>query len=486
MTDWEFDRRDFLKIAGGGAAVSLGAALGIRELSDDQSSEESTSTPSASPAPTATATPGEQTATPAETATATDQSPTPSDSPEQVDIRDFGAKVDGETDDTQAILEALDAVEPGGTVVLPPGTIRISPQNNGYDPTTSRAAIPIRRPDDGITIEGKHATPSSTHLVMGPGHEDNHKGIRIPPDASSDSGDDHSGLTIRNLTLDGRWWEQQPGSDKFPNGFAADIRGESRDVTFENCIVKNWATNGGLMAAPGIRVKNCEFVRNGYGKAQFGKNGHGFNVRTDGRSGRVIAENCLFLNNVGDGIDARAGKVTIRRCVFKGNGYGIKLKQKTEDVLMEHCRMVDSGRMHIRCVPTGEEGTGRLRLNSVVFDGSPWPAIHLNKRPGTFEGDNILVKNANTEQAKDSGVFIDADSSAGDRSVDVGTLSVHNVNGSALEFRHADGTIETLNHSSTDGPGDSDDVEIGTINNSDPISVETPSWEEVGRLSKSN
>ncbi|AUV82582.1 hypothetical protein C2R22_13810 [Salinigranum rubrum] len=34
--------------------------------------------------------------------------------PDALDLTDFGAAVDGETDDTPAFEEALDAVEPGG------------------------------------------------------------------------------------------------------------------------------------------------------------------------------------------------------------------------------------------------------------------------------------------------------------------------------------------------------------------------------------
>jgi hypothetical protein len=466
MREDGMDRRRVLELIAGGATVSTGAVLGITQIDNGKSNEGSTT---------------------AKPSTGTTSRVTPSGPPERVDIRDFGAEADGETDDTTAILDAIDAVAPGGTIVIPEGIVRISPRNNGYDPTETKAALPIERPDDGLSIVGAGQNVSDSQLVMDDGHTDNHIGLGIRADVTGTTGSEYSGLTIRGLTLDGRWWGQlADDTGDFPNGFATNIRGEFRSVTFENCRVQQWATTGGLMAAPGIRIRNCEFVRNGYGIAQDGKNGHGFNVRTDGREGRVVADECLFLNNVGDGIDARTGKVTINRCVFKGNGWGVKLKPTTEEVLMKHCKMVDTEKIHIRCVPTGDAGTGRLRLHSVEFDNSPWPAIHLDRRPGTLEGDNILVKNANTMGKKAGAVFIGADSPQGDRKVDIGTLSVHDVEGSAVDFRHAQGTIEVLKFSGADGVGLTDDVSIGTALEGDPIRIETPSKSEIGIISDSS
>jgi hypothetical protein len=79
-----------------------------------------------------------------------------------------------------------------------------------------------------------------------------------------------------------------------------------------------------------------------------------------------------------------------------------------------------------------------------------------------------------------AGIFTDADSPKGDRIVDIGMLSVHNVVGSALHFEHASGSIDRLIHSDTDGIGSVDAVTIGTETVGDPISVSLPQRSAVG------
>ena len=381
MSEKNFGRREAIKRLGAVASVSVGVLLGITHNdietadaggTDSNSGVTSTNAPGTS---TGATDPGVSDIAP----NGTGMSNKSTISEEQlnvVDVRDFGAKVDGTTDDTEALQKALNSINPGGTVVLPPGEIRLSAMNKGTGShQLPSAAIPIERPDDGLTIRGVGPGPLGTRLVMEGGHKMNHTGISIDWDTSGNPDNEYNSLTVRDLEFDGNWWGQDPGQGQYPNGFGVNIRGKTRDVVFENCLFKNWASVGGLMQAPGIRTRNCTFMHNGYGLLQDGNHGHGFNVNTDGRKGRVVAKNCLFVDNSGEGIDARKGKVTVKNSVFKNNGWGVKIKHKTEDVLLKRCRMENSGHMHIHCVPTGDEGTGRLALQTVLMDGSTWPAI---------------------------------------------------------------------------------------------------------------
>lgn len=471
MDDRRYNRRGLLKLVGVGSAVVAGAALGIRNA-DFSDTEDNRRQPT-STEPTATSG-GQQTVTGTGTPVETDSTGTPSGPPEIVNVRDFGAKADGTTDDTQAVLNAIKAVASGGTVVLPTGTIRISAHNNGYRSDETRAAVPIERPDDGLIIEGQGSGPFGTRLVMAPDHEANHIGLEVASQSSGDSGGEHSGLTIRNLTIDGQWWEQTATESGFPNGFGVNIRGQSREVSFDNCRFQNWATNGGLMAAAGIRITDCVFRGNGYGVSQFGFYGHGFNANPGNQGGEIVVKECAFLNNTGEGVDVKSGTVRMERCLFRSNGWGIKLNPMTEEVLVRHCGMFDSGAMHIHCVPTGDKETGTLRLESVVLNGSPWAAIDLNRRPGTLEGTNILVKNANLDNERDGALYVNAYSDEGDRVTDIGMLSVHDSVGNALSFKHATGSIETLN-TGLDDIGSVADLTIGATKDDDPISVSVPS-----------
>lgn len=471
MTELDRSRRRFLKMFAGGAAVSIGAGLGIWS-SGGTSAED----PSASPTPPPTST-SAPTLQPTQTPTSTPE-PTPTPPPKTVDIRDFGAAVDGETDDTRAILNAISTVRVSGTVVVPPGDVRVSARENGYDHTESKAAIPMERPDDGLTLRG--GGPDKTRLFMGPDHERNHKGIGVLDEYSGTAGSEHSGLTVRDLTFDGNWEAQSESDGRVPNGFGVDIRGTERNITFENCVFENWATNGGLMAAPGIRIRNCSFKHNGYGIAEMGSSGHGFNVRTTSGPGRVVAENCYFFDNTGNGVDIRGGKATIRNSVFKRHGFGVKIKPKVEEAVLENCQLLDSEHMHIHCVPSGDEGTGLLRLRSVVMKNSKWPAITLNQRPGVLKGTDILIKDADTEDNKQGAVFIDSHSPLGDREVDIDRLSIHGTTGAAIDFSNAYGRIGELIHTETDGVGDSAEVDVDEAEIDDPISVSVPSISDVG------
>jgi hypothetical protein len=494
QSDGSVGRREILKRLGVVGTVSLSVFLGISHGDIENASvggrgPESGGTTGTDAPDTVVGTPlgpGPTDVTPSGPGTPVETT-VPEPQFDSVNVNDFGAAVDDRTDDSEALRTALDAVNPGGTVVLPPGEIRLSAMNKGTDShQLPSAAVPIERPDDGLTIQGAGPGPLGTRLVMDGGHKMNHTGFSIDWDTPDSPENEYSGLTVRNLILDGNLSNQDPAGGRYPNGFGVNIRGQSRGVVFENCLFKDWASVGGLMQAPGIRVRNCTFLRNGYGLLQDGNHGHGFNVNTGGLDGRVVARNCLFAYNSGQGVDARQGKVTVKNSVFKGNGWGVKIKQKTEDVLLERCRMENSGHMHVHCVPTGDDGTGSLRLQTVLMDDSTWPAIALNQRPGSLLGDEIVIKNADTEEHKSSAIFINADSPVGDRTVDIGTLSVHDVVGTALDCSHAYGTIDTLIHSGTEGVGPRSDISIGTVKTGEPIDVSVPTESTVGAVPISN
>jgi hypothetical protein len=411
-----------------------------------------------------------------ESGTETTATQTPSSA---VDVERFGLEADGETDDTQAIVRALRKVPVGGTLRLPPGDIVIAAKGD------SDAAITLP-PKYGVTIEGAGTGSSGTRLLMASNHANNHTGLAIKSsdgDSSSSqiiqaSGDREQGeVVIRDLVLDGNWSEQKPDDGDWMNGFGIDIRGGEQPVTIENCVVQNWVTNGGLMGASGIRVRNCTFRNNGWGVHEEGRRGHGFNVNTSDSSGRVVAENCYFKDNVGQAVDNNGGKVTVRNCIFDGHEFGIKMDADTEDVLLENVHIIGNERTEIpiKCIPTGNESTGSLRLRSVIIENARWPAIDLPQRPGPVSGDNILIRNVDQDNHRGAGFYIRSG-----RNVDIGTLSVHDISGSALNFEGARGNIKELVYSGVSGVGETADVSIGAAREGDPISVSVPSKSEVG------
>ena len=386
------------------------------------------------------------------------------------DIRDYGAKVDGVTNDTQAVRKAKKAAGAGGTIYFPAGTTIV----DSKDRTGPECLRFVSKDTEGISLVGDG--PGKSIVKVEGGHTDNHKGITYYPDYN------HDGAEIKNLTFDGNWSEQSPTNGDWMNAFGVHIRGDNQQVTIENCVFKNWVTNGGLLGAAGITVKNSTFRDNGWGVAQEGREGHGFNVYTRGGSGRVTVENCLFDNNVGQAIDSRGGSVSVRNTVMKIDDAAIKLNGPTDDVLLENVQIIGKSgtRIPIKCVPTGDEGTGTLRLYSIVIENAGWPAIDLPRRPGSIEGDNILIKNVDTGGQRNAGFYIDSS-----RTVNIGKLSIHDVSGSALRFSGASGTIDELVYSGVSDVGDSDGVSITTSRAGDPIAVAVPSASQVGAGTRS-
>ncbi|MGI9647720.1 MAG: right-handed parallel beta-helix repeat-containing protein, partial [Acidimicrobiia bacterium] len=106
--------------------------------------------------------------------------------PTRVDIRDFGATANDASDDTAAIQAAIDAARWGGTVTIPSGVFRVSPQR-------SSAALSLRT---GVTIEG--AGPASVLKVV----DGNGRRVHVLSTRSAESAPPRN-VVLRNFAIDG-------------------------------------------------------------------------------------------------------------------------------------------------------------------------------------------------------------------------------------------------------------------------------------------
>jgi hypothetical protein len=394
---------------------------------------------------------------------------TPTEEPlQEVTITEFGAKVDGTTDDTAAFREAIEAVEPGGTVIVPEGDVVVR-----ADAKTS-TAIDMQRPLQGVTIRGVTTDgPPKSRIVMGGGHPHNHKAIQIRK-AEGNGKESGGNFTIRDLVFDGNWSEQVGGDGTFPNGFGVDVRGTGQGVLFENCIFQNWATNGAIMEADDLVVRNCTFHHNGYGAATVDRDGHGMNAGAEPNG--VLVENCLFTDHTGTGVDSSRGKVTVRNSVFNGNQFGVKLNDASKEVVLENCcfDMKGSGKQCIYSIPK-RNGVGTLRLDRVHIDNAQWPGIDLPSKARVV-GTDVLLTNCNRSGVRRGALYLNSGSE-----IDIERLSIHDSQGGAVQFRDASGRIETLIHSgNSGGVGERSRVVIGRSIVGLPIPLETPDASSVG------
>jgi len=137
--------------------------------------------------------------------------------PDYLSVLDFGAKADGETDDTTAIQSAIDkAAETGGQVLLPAGRYLVA------------GSLNIKK---GVTLMGIHDAPQAIApltgtIVMATGGRDNED---APP--LFEMG--HSSI-VRSLTV---WYPEQKPRDIHPYPWT--FRMQGFDNTIENVTLIN-------------------------------------------------------------------------------------------------------------------------------------------------------------------------------------------------------------------------------------------------------
>lgn len=302
-----------------------------------------------------------------EGATSTEDSgssdPTATGQAETLDIRDFGAAVDGQTNDTQAIQRAIDAAEPGGTVLFPAGTTIVSTGDEGFDA--------IRLDGDelaaNLTIRG---TGHDSVVRMEGGHSSHHWAFYF------DVRGGYEGLEIRDLRVDGNRDEQDSESGHRGHGFFSNNANDAEvpvDVLLEDLWVENCNQSGITLRHGGFVVNRCT-------------------VRSCALHGLVPdswadvfkhdppteIRNCYATNNgkAGPGnaygIDVSGGKILVENCVLEDNAQGTKTTEEVIEATYRNVRIEDNdingylrpGR------PARTPNRAKVRFENVVAEGN--------------------------------------------------------------------------------------------------------------------
>ncbi|WP_276251016.1 glycosyl hydrolase family 28-related protein [Haloarcula rara] len=238
-----------------------------------------------------------------------------------VDVREFGAVGDGATDDSDAIMSAIRAAEPGETVFLPETA---DSYLLSFDGTGEEAALHLGTESDlsDITVLGERAAPGAQTLQVEPGSYDADTSNWV---LKLEATRVFEGLLFRNLTIDG---------GRPPDDGAAALDGEEsvtgvllrrgdagggHDIAFENCVVQDCSASALRFEESGVICRNVTARRAGR---------HGFNPvagDTEADPG-FVGKSIRSVDNGGTGIDHRRGTARLENLYTENNRSGNKWK----------------------------------------------------------------------------------------------------------------------------------------------------------------
>lgn len=377
------------------------------------------------------------------------------------DIRAYGAAVDGETDDLEAIQSALDrAADVGGTVFVPRGTTLISD------------TIDIGSRHSGVTLRG---IGYDSHIRLTGGHRDNHYGIYV----DTDDGESVMNLTIEGIRLDGNRDEQVR-----EHGLGIQIAGGDGTEVDRGILVRNvwshdWMLEGLGIRRGGVMVRDVRVWNNRL---------HGIGVN-HGSAATNLISGVYAWNNGYYGIDVGgSGRNIVTDFVLVENGWGFKTGGGKPDMTVfangsavgnEHFgfQMTDDVGVlvmdNVECRDNGNSGfrfdkSGTVVAGTLVATGNGGRA-NVHVADGEFYGGTLVLKDAAGD-----GLHVEGDAAigrvicSGNRGSDVavppwGHLRVDHLGATS---RDIDGTLIEGNVANTSlggGRPDGREFETGTF-----------------------
>lgn len=350
-----------------------------------------------------------------------DETPQPSRDDSILDVRDFGATIDGQTDDARAIQAAIDAAEEGDTVRLPAGTALVSGANKKQAGTAAIVIDGNTHPNN-LTIRGEG---EESVIKMDGGHVSNHTVIEVAIGPGID------GLVLENFKVDGSKSDQT--QDAGMGGWNFDVgKANSKEITVDITFCDIWSVNAnqnGFHTAFG----GCSHVRCTALDAEL----HGFAIDSwgDGESRNmdppIEVRQCYASGNGLYGIDCSGGKIIVEDFVSENNEQGTKTTEEIVETTYRRCRFKDNNTLGYNR-PTTESVVGQraqVRFVDVIAEGNGQTGFRFGSDTD-YEVDRIVSRRNNSSNQNPANIMIRDDSS-----VDAGlVLSYDAVHGEGLRF----------------------------------------------------
>ncbi len=280
-----------------------------------------------------------------------------------INIGDFGAVGDGQTNDLTAISDAIDAAEPGDTVVLPQSD---DPYLISFDGTGNEAAIRLGEENDleDITVSGESPEAEAQILQVEADSYDSTASnyiLRLDAEQVID------GLSFRNLTIDGA----RPADDE-PAGKGGEASlmgvilrrgsaGGGHNIVFENCLVRNCSASAFRFEESGVICRRVTADRAGR---------HGFNpVAADTKTDPgFVGENIKAINCDETGINHRNGTARIKNVYTSNNRSGNKWKHMVEQLVVRNHHSVGDKNSGWRSNHSNSSSDEVPETQNIVFD----------------------------------------------------------------------------------------------------------------------
>ncbi len=282
-----------------------------------------------------------------------------------IDIREYGAAVDGQTDDTVAVAEAIEAAEPGETVFFPAGTTVVSARHGiGPDPEDDWGpAVYLDSSNSGVTLQGEGR---NSKIQMAGQHPADHNSFVIQIDCETAV----ENVAVQDLTIDGNRSENPSytiiGISCWPGG-------SHSDVLIENIWAQDCPEIGIQLRAAGTRINHCTAMNNGR---------HGINLsnRSIIQDPSVEATNVLSINNGGLGINHNGGDALLDRFYSAGNHQGgMKFSWNAANTTVTNGFFVANRTMGFRYNGSDPpDETIRVKLDNIVAKNNGYAGFWLS------------------------------------------------------------------------------------------------------------